>query len=275
MLSITARDRPRDLVRKGEVFGQYCAVTKPVPGTLQEGGASFQTTHWTLILRAGQSESTESTQKALSDFCEAYWPPLYAFLRHRGYSSADAQDVVQGFFAHVLERNTLSRADQEKGRLRTFLLASLKYFVMDEHDRARTLKRGGGRPILSFDEHLPEVEAAMSATAHLNDVNCYDLTWALDIAARAWQRLHEAFAAEGKAQWLDDLKPFVAGGSTPPPNQEEVATRLGVPVATLRTWLSRLRQRYRDSLRMEVASTVSNPADVDEELRYLHRILTS
>jgi len=266
---------PLDLDRNADVLRQYSGVTKPVPGTLQEGGASFQTTHWTLILRAGQSESTESTQKALSDFCEAYWPPLYAFLRHRGYSSADAQDVVQGFFAHMLEQNTLSRADQEKGRLRTFLLTSLKYFVMDEHDRARTLKRGGGRPILSFDEHLPEVEAAMSATAHLNDVNCYDLAWALDIAARAWQRLHDAFAAEGKAQWLDDLKPFVAGASTPPPNQEEVATRLGVPVATLRTWLSRLRQRYRDSLRMEVASTVSSAADVDEELHYLHRILMS
>src|SRR5260370_6846355 len=174
LLSITARDRPRDLVRKGEVFGQYCAVTKPVPGTLQEGGASFQTTHWTLILRAGQSKSTESTQKALSDFCEAYWPPLYAFLRHRGCSSADAQDVVQGFFAHVLERNTLSRADQEKGRLRTFLLTSLKYFVMDEHDRARTLKPAGGRPILSFDHHLSEAHAAMPTTTHLNDGECYD-----------------------------------------------------------------------------------------------------
>src|SRR5260370_10253226 len=218
---------PLDLDRNADVLRQYCGVTKPVPGTLQEGGASFQTTHWTLILRAGQSESMESTQKALSDFCEAYWPPLYAFLRHRGYSSADAQDVVQGFFAHVLEQNTLSRADQEKGRLRTFLLASLKYFVMDEHDRARTLKRGGGRPILSFDEHLPDVEAAMSATAHLNDVQFSYLPSAFGMAARAWLLLHEAFAAEGKAQWLDDLKPFVAGARTPPPNQEEIATRRG------------------------------------------------
>src|SRR6478735_2617835 len=174
---------------------------KPIPGTLQEGGAAFQSTHWTLVSRARQSDPTETAREALSDFCEAYWPPLYTFLRRRGHGSPEAQDLVQGFFAHLLERNTLSRADQEKGRLRTFLLTSLQNFVMDEHDRARTLKRGSGRPILSFDEHLLEVEAAMSATAHLNDVNCYDFTWAIDIAARAWQRLHEAFAAEGKAQW--------------------------------------------------------------------------
>src|SRR5260370_6420544 len=146
---------PLDLDRNAEVLRRYCAVTKPVPGPWQEGSASFQTTHWTLILRAGQSESTESAQKALSDFCEAYWPPLYAFLRHRGYPSADAQDLVQGFFGHLLEQNTLSRADQEKGRLRTFLLTSLQNFVMDEHDRARTLKRGGARPTLAFDDHPP------------------------------------------------------------------------------------------------------------------------
>src|SRR5256714_14667684 len=95
---------------------------KPIPGTLQEGGAGFQTTHWTLVLRARQTQSEISAQKALSNFCEAYWPPLYAFLRHRGHASPEAQDLVQGFFAHLLEQNTLSRADQEKGRLRTFLL---------------------------------------------------------------------------------------------------------------------------------------------------------
>jgi RNA polymerase sigma-70 factor (ECF subfamily) len=248
---------------------------KPVPGTLQEGGASFQTTHWTLVLRAGQIESSESAQQALSAFCEAYWPPLYAFLRHRGYASPDAQDLAQAFFVHLLEQNTLSRADREKGRLRTFLLGSLQNFLINEHDRARALKRGGGRQILSFDELLPEAEAAMLATADLDDVSGYDLTWASNVVTRAWQHLRETFAAEGKAQWLDELKPFLAGGTTTPPNQEEVAVRLGVPIATLRTWLSRLRQRYRDSLRVEVASTVSDPADVEEELQYLYRILMS
>lgn len=248
---------------------------KPVPGTLQEGGASFQTTHWTIVLCAGEKDSAESAERALSVFCEAYWPPLYAFLRHRGRTPADAQDLVQGFFAHLLEQNTLSRADQEKGRLRTFLLGSLQNFLANEYDRARALKRGGNRQIVSFDDHLPEAEAAMLATAHLNDANCYDLTWASNIVTRAWQRLHDMFAAEGKLEWLDELRPFVAGGTKTTPDQEDVARRLEVPVATLRTWLSRLRQRYRESLRAEVAGTVSDPADVDDELRYLYRILMS
>ena len=225
------------------------------------------------MLRARETDSTESAQQALAGFCEAYWPPLYSFLRHRGHSSADAQDLVQGFFAHLLEQNTLIRADQQKGRLRTFLLGSLQNFLYNEYDRTRALKRGGGRQIVSIEEYLPEAEAAMLATAHLSDAGCYDLVWASNIVSRAWQNLENAFMAEGKAEWLEELRPFVAGGSVTPPNQEEAAARLGVPIATLRTWLSRLRQRYRESLRLEVANTVSDPADVDQELQYLYRIL--
>jgi RNA polymerase sigma factor (sigma-70 family) len=226
-----------------------------------------------VVLRAGEEDSTESARQALSGFCEAYWPPLYSFLRHRGYSSADAQDLVQGFFAHLLEQNTLTRADQQKGRLRTFLLRSLQNFLYNEFDRSRALKRGGDRQIVSIEEHLPDAEAAMLATAHLSDTACYDLVWASSIVSRAWQNLQNAFVAEGKAESLNELRPFIAGGSATPLNQEEAAARLGVPIATLRTWLSRLRQRYRESLRMEVASTVSDPADVDQELHHLYQIL--
>jgi len=226
-------------------------------------------------LNAGQSEGTESAQKALDTFCEAYWPPLYAFLRHRRHASADAQDLVQAFFAQLLRQNTLARADRERGKLRTFLLTSLQNFLINEHDRASALKRGGDRQILSFDESLSEAEAAMNATAHLDDMSCYDLAWATHIVTRAWRNLREVLAEEGKAQWLDELKPFLAGGAAPLPNQEEIAARMGVPVATLRTWISRLRQRYRDALRAEVAATVSDPAEVDEEVRYLYRILIS
>jgi RNA polymerase sigma-70 factor (ECF subfamily) len=113
----------------------------------------------------------------------------------------------------------------------------------------------------------------MLATSHLSDAACYDLVWASTIVSRAWQNLQNAFVAEGKAEWLEELRPFVAGGSATPLNQEETAARLGVPIATLRTWLSRLRQRYRESLRTEVASTVSDPADVDQELHHLYQIL--
>lgn len=228
---------------------------------------------WYCVLASRKSE--ESARQALSGFCEAYWPPLYSFLRHRGYPSADAQDLVQGFFAHLLEQHTLTRADQQKGRLRTFLLTSLQNFSFNEYDRVRALKRGGGRQIVSIEEHLPEAEAAMLATSHLSDAGCYDLVWASNIVSRAWQRLQNEFVAEGKAEWLEELRPFVAGGSITPPNQEEAAARLGVPIATLRTWLSRLRQRFRESLRAEVASTVSDSADVDGELRHLYQILTA
>ena len=226
-----------------------------------------------MVLRARGTESAESAREALSGFCEAYWPPLYSFIRHRGFPSADAQDLVQGFFAHLLKQSTLTRADQQKGRLRTFLLGSLQNFLFDEYDRARALKRGGGRQIVSIEEHLPDAEAAMLATSHLSDAACYDLVWASTIVSRAWQNLQNAFVAEGKAEWLEELRPFVAGGSATPLNQEETAARLGVPIATLRTWLSRLRQRYRESLRTEVASTVSDPADVDQELHHLYQIL--
>jgi RNA polymerase sigma factor (sigma-70 family) len=246
---------------------------KPLPGTLQEGGAAFQTTHWTMVLRAGETQSDTSAQKALSNFCEAYWPPLYAFLRHRGHASSEAQDLVQGFFVHLLEQNTLSRADQEKGRLRTFLLGSMQNFLCNEYDRAQALKRGGGHQIISIDEHLPEAEAAMMDTAHLSDSRSYDLAWASTIVKRAWQQLQDGFETEGKAEWLEVLRPFVAGGGKTPLSQEEAAAKLGVPIATLRTWLSRLRQRYREALRTEVANTVSDPAEVDQELHYLYQVL--
>src|SRR2546430_15130576 len=176
---------------------------KPIPGTLQEGGAAFQTTHWTLVLRARETQSETLAQKALSNFCEAYWPPLYAFVRHRGHASPEAQDLVQGFFAHLLEQNTLSRADQEKGKLRTFLLGSLQNFLFNEYDRARALKRGGGHQIVSIDDHLPEAEASMMDTMHLSDSAAYDLVWASNIRTPAWHQLQHAFEAEGKAESLD------------------------------------------------------------------------
>jgi len=157
---------------------------KPIPGTLQEGGAPFQTTHWTVVLQARGAKSTQSAE-ALSIFCEGYWPPLYAFLRHRGHASPEAQDLVQGFFVHLLEQNTLSRADQQKGRLRTFLLGSLQNFLFNEYDRARALKRGGGKQMVPLDEHLAEAEASMMDTAHLSDARCYDLVWASNTIKRA------------------------------------------------------------------------------------------
>jgi len=144
-----------------------------------------------------------------------------------------------------------------------------------EYDRARALKRGGGKQILSIDEHLPEAEASMMETMHLSDSAAYDLVWASNIVKRAWQQLQDAFETEGKTEWLEVLRPFVAGGGEAALSQEKAAAKLGVPIATLRTWLSRLRQRYREALRIEVANTVSDPAEVDQELHYLYQVLTT
>ena len=225
------------------------------------------------MLQAGNAGVDESAQKALSIFSESYWPPLYTFVRRRGYSPADAQDLVQGFFEHLFRQNALSRADQDKGRLRTFLLSSLQNIMNDQHGRAQALKRGGGQQAVSLDDRTAEAEAALSSSLHLDDARSYDLTWASSIVRRSWEQMQQTLSAEGKAEWLNEMKPFVDGAGAAPPNQQEVAARLGVPIATLRTWLARLRHRYRAILRAEVASTVSDPASVDQELHYLHQIL--
>lgn len=249
--------------------------TKLLPGTLQEGGAPFQTTHWTLVLQAGNAEADDAAQKALATFTETYWPSLYTFVRRRGYSPADAQDIVQGFFVHLLEQRTLSRADQERGRLRTFLLGAIEKFMLKQRERMGALKRGGGQQIVSFDEQLIDAEAAIQASPHLSDTTTYDIAWASSVLARAWKNVRERFVAEGKREWFDALRPFVSGGTAVPPNQQEVADQLGTSVENLRVAVSRLRQRYRHALRAEVASTVSDPKDVDSELHYLYQVLTS
>ena len=227
------------------------------------------------MLQAGKADADEAAQKALATFSETYWPPLYTFVRRRGYSPSDAQDTVQGFFAHLLEKNTLSRADQEKGKLRTFLLGALQNYLLKQRERMGAMKRGGGKQIVSFDDQIIDAEAAMHATMHLNEISSYDAAWASSVVARAWKNVRDRFADEGKVEWFDALRPFVAGGAAQAPDQQEAADRLGTSVENLRVSLSRLRQRYRHALRAEVASTVSDPKDIDGELHYLYQVLTS
>ena len=226
-------------------------------------------------MQAGKAEADEAARKALAVFSETYWPPLYTFVRRRGYSPADAQDMVQGFFARLLEKNTLSRADQEKGKLRTFLLGVLQNYLLKQHERMSAMKRGGSQQIVSFDDQIIDAEAAMHATMHLNEVSSYDAAWAASIVARAWKNVRQRFADEGKREWFDALKPFVSGGAVQVPDQQQVAEQLGISVDNLRVSLSRLRQRYRHALRAEVASTVSDPNEIDSELHYLYKVLIS
>ena len=226
---------------------------------MQEGGASFQTTHWTVVLeQAGDERSYESRRNALASFSEAYWPPLYTFVRRRGYSPADAQDIVQAFFVQLLEQNTLSRADRERGRLRTFLLTSVENFLHKQWERMRAIKRGGNQQMVSFDLHLPETEAAMLATSHLATLVPTTSRGRPALSREHGTTFEEKCIADGKGEWVDELRPFVAAGTAALPNQDEVANKLGTQVENLRVWLSRLRQRYRSALRAEVASTVSS-----------------
>ena len=248
---------------------------KGVPGTLQEGGAAFASTHWSIVLLAAQSQSPEAARQATAAFCQDYWPPLYTFLRRRGHPPGDAQDFTQAFFVHLLTKNTLERADRNKGRLRTFLLGALQHFLANEHDRAQTLKRGGGQQFVPLDEHFAEAEESVAASdGPGGESAAYDRHWAATLIESVWERLHTELAAEGKERWLEELRPYLIGGETSL-NQEQSAARLGVPVGTLRTALHRLRLRYRQTLRAEVARTVDGEAEIDEELRYLYGVLAA
>ena len=200
-------------------------------------------------------------------------PPLYTFVRRRGHSSNDAQDLVQGFFTHLLKANTLGHVDREKGRLCAFLLGSLQNFLANQHGHAHVLKRGGGQQIVSLDAYLEAVEASMHAAGDADATTGYDRAWAATILERCWKRLCSEVVAEGRGEWLNEVKPLVVGGTMAADGQEQVAARLNVPAATLRTSLHRLRQRLRENLRSEIARTVSTPEEISEEMRYLHRSL--
>ena len=246
-----------------------------VKNTRLNGGIGFQTTQWGMVLTACQSYTPEATQQALAGFCQAYWAPLYAFLSHRGYSSIDAQDLTQGFFAHLLEQNLLSRVDRNKGRLRTFLLRALENYLANEYDRRQALKRGGGREIIPLHEHLLEAEAAFATTSLFDESACYDRAWVSMLINRAWRQLQQEYDTAGKAHLLEHLAPLLLGGTTPLPRPEEVAERLNLPHATLRTSLLTLRRRYRELLRTEIAHTVADPTQIEEEMRYLFHLLSS
>jgi len=229
---------------------------KGIPGTLQDGGATFVTTHWSVVEACADDETADS---ALARLCQDYWPPLYTFARRRGNSSADAQDLVQGFFAYLLQSKAYAQTDRRKGKFRSFLLASFKNYMTDAWDKSRAIKRGGDH------EFVPP---AMK----LDDEQQYEQAWAAALAASALKRTQYEFDNSAKARLFHALKPFLTGG-VGLPGHEEVARRLDISIDTFRSHLSRLRARYRELLREEVARTIGKAEDVDDELRHLRRIL--
>ncbi len=266
-----ARPSPRRLSPR--CVSSTIVSVKPVPGTLGAGGAAFQPTRWSVV-KAAQSQSPEEARAALTSFYQDYWPPLYAFVRRRGHSPSDAEDLIQAFFTHLLEGNALRRVDREKGKLRTFLLGSLQHFLANEYHRDRALKRGGAHQMVSLEEHHAEAEAAALAAPGIEDGAWYDQAWAVALTRRAWEAVQRRYTGEGKGPLFEALKPFLLAG-TSPPSHDGVAASLGIPIATLRTHVHRLRQRYRETVRAEVAETLAEPGEIDAEMRHLFRALMS
>ena len=247
---------------------------KAIPGTLQDGGASFRTTRWSVI--ADCALANETGVAALEQLCRDYWPPLYSFARRRGYSPSDAQDMVQGLFASFLKTKGYAQADRTKGKFRSFLLASLKHYMANVWDREHALKRGGDRGFVLLDSELEAVEAlhvCECETAVLDEEQAYERRWANTLVACAITHLSEEFSGEAKARLFEELKPFLCGGAGLP-SQAEVAARLEIPIGTLRSHLLRMRMRYAELLRQEVARTIGSADDVDEELRRFRKIFT-
>jgi DNA-directed RNA polymerase specialized sigma24 family protein len=227
----------------------------------------FVSTLWTVVLKAGDSAATSAQAlNALSELCRIYWRPLYAFLRKKGYGREDAQDLTQGFFAHLIETRGHARADPDKGRFRAFLLTALKNFIADARDRERALKRGGGMILARLDDQV-ETQIARAAKWQADEV--YDREWAASLVRQALGRLAQECALAGKGELFGYFLPYLAAPDKSTIPFEEMARRSRRAVTTLRRELARLRARYRAILRQEVRGTVREVSEVDEELRYL------
>jgi len=227
----------------------------------------FATTHWTVVLSAGHSETTRG-RDALAALCETYWYPLYAFVRRQGHSPHDAEDLTQGFFARLLESESLASVSREKGKFRTFLLVALKRFLANEWHRARSQKRGGAAFHLPLQGHTAETRYIAEPIEHLTAEKLFERRWALTLLDRVLARLGDEFDAAGKKELFEKLKPYLMAekGAIP---YAEAAFGLGMNEGALKVAVHRLRRRFRELFREEVAQTVARPEDIDEEIRHL------
>jgi RNA polymerase sigma-70 factor (ECF subfamily) len=232
----------------------------------------FVTTHWTVVLAAGRNDSTHA-QEALAKLCQTYWYPLYSYVRLRGYSPHDAQDLTQEFFAGLLDRQTLARITREKGKFRSFLLTALKNFLVDEWKKSRREKRGGGR-VISLDAEDAERRFALEPVEELTPEKVFEQNWALALLDTVYEQLRREYAAAAKSEVFAELKFCLTGDRNAVP-YSELGKRLKIPENTVKTLVHRLRQRYRELLRLEVSNTVEHPDEVEEELRFLCRALAS
>ncbi len=237
------------------------------------GAGLFATTHWSVVLAAGEA-ATPRAQAALEQLCRTYWYPLYAYLRRFGHNEADAQDLIQSFFASLIEHEWVATADPAKGRFRSFLLVCLKRFVSVQAQKANAWKRGGRNALISLDDQDAAGRYALESVEDLAPEAVFDRRWALTLLEQAWDRLRAECQAAGKLPLFEHLKAAQAE-ETQAQSYEQLAASLKLTESALRSALFRLRSRYREILREEVAQTVSDPREVDNEIRYLLRAVSS
>lgn len=231
----------------------------------------FATTQWSLVIAAGNREN-ENSNRALETLCHAYWPPLYAYARRRVRDSHEAQDLTQAFFERLLEKHYLADANPQRGRFRAFLITSFKHFLSKEWDKAKALKRGGGRPPISLDFESADSQICIEPASGLTAEKLYDKQWAITMLTRVMESLEAEFVAKGKADHFVELKGFILGdhaGTT----YAQVASLLNMTEAAAKKAGSRLRRRYRERLREEICQTVSGPEEVEDEMRNLFSAL--
>jgi len=245
-------------------------AAQPQPGA-GPGAGIFVTTHWTVVLAAARADSPDAAV-ALEQLCRTYWYPLYAYVRRHGHAREDAEDLTQSFFARLLEKNYLEGITSDKGRFRAFLLVALKRFLVNEWDRANCLKRGGGVAPLSLDWQDAETRYQINPADHLSPDKLYDRAWGLIMLERVITRLRDEGAAEGKAAQYEQLKPYLMVGRNEIP-YGTAAAALNLSEGAVRVAVHRLRRRYREVLREEIAQTLENPAQADEEMRALFAAL--
>ena len=231
------------------------------------GQRNFATTHWSIVVAAGRSSSPEA-KTALATLCETYWFPLYAFVRRQGYDAQNAQDLTQGFFTRLLEKEDLRDAQQERGKFRSFLLASMKHFLINEWDHTQAQKRGGGRRVLSLDFDEAESRLQLEPSHEQTPEVLFEKQWALTLLDRVRIVLREEFVQAHKAKQFDRLQVYLTGEQSAG-TYAEVAEQLGISEAAVKMAVGRLRRRFHDSLRKEIAQTVATEDVVDDEIRAL------
>lgn len=233
----------------------------------------FVTTRWSVVLAAGRNDTTRS-HEALARLCQNYWYPLYAYVRRRGYSSHDAQDLTQEFFARLLEKQSIASADPNRGRFRSFILTALNNFLGQEWEKARTQKRGGGAELFSLDlaqaEQRFDLEPASAETPDKD----FDKKWAVALLETVMTQLEQEYKAENKSDLFAALKQTLTGSRESQP-YAQLATRLDMSEAAIKVAVHRLRKRYRELLQTEISDTVSSPEEIKEEMRHLFTALTN